>query len=164
MLSLVCVDCSTFLNSIQTVTNASYPKMPPNNPYVSTVQPHLCWMGQCDNGTWLYYEIGKACLSSIVELSVSAPPPPASPRGPEATLKEGGRNITNPEGRSCLAQWIRLRLPFQDLKQNSHESRIEASEFSLGLSERESLSSNWGFPGLLSCKPAPVKWISLLCT
>lgn len=48
------------------------PEMSPNNPCVSTRQPRLCWMGGCDDGTWLDYEIGKACLSSIVELSLSA--------------------------------------------------------------------------------------------
>ena len=94
MLSIVCIYCIMFVDSIQTLTDSSYPEMSPNNPFISTGQPYLHWMGGCDDGTWLDYEIGKACLSSIVELSLSAwslPLPPSQEVPWEATLKERKR-------------------------------------------------------------------------
>lgn len=95
--------------------------MSPNNPFVSTGQPYLRWMGGCDDGTWLDYEIGKGCLSSIVELSLSAwslPLPPSQEVPWEAALKEReGGALYKSWGRSCLAQWTRPLLHLQDLKQ-----------------------------------------------
>lgn len=107
--------CILYLQSAYIVTYSSaaskhwqlhrfnYMRCPPSG---RTMQP-LCWRSQCDNGTWLYYEIGKAYLSAIVEFSLSAwnlPLLPSQDRSLEATHKERKRGIYKPwRRRRCLA-------------------------------------------------------------
>lgn len=103
----------------------------PNSPCVRAMQPR---------GTWLYYEIGSWSLA-ILELSLSvwdlrfSPSKRAPLRLP--TKRERERYYKTWRS-SCFAQCTRPHLPLQDLKQNSLESRIKASEFSFWLSKWKS--------------------------
>ena len=154
MVSVVCIYCILFVNSIQTLTDSSYPEMSPNNPFVSTRQPYLRWMGGCDDGTWLDYEIGEAFHPLWNYLFQHGASPSHLPRKfPEKLPSKRGREEHyKPWRRSCLAKWTRPLLHLQDLKQNSQESTIEDSEFSFGSFKWESLSWNWRFPGQISYK------------